>query len=141
MEPLYIVWRDEYDTGIPVLDEQMRGLVSLINSFYFHRADASREIERVLVPTAEMFKSYVQINFFTLEQLMDQAGYPELEKYRELHRVILRSIAKKDAIYRAQRDVDGLLIFLKKYWLATVRANTAHYLDYLREYFRIDKPE
>mgnify|MGYP002597985030 CR=1 FL=1 len=55
--PLYIVWSDAFDTGVAIIDEQHRGLVSLINTFFYHKGDAEKDIDRFLVPTAEMFKS------------------------------------------------------------------------------------
>ena len=32
---LYINWKDDFNIGIPVVDEQHRGLVVLINSFHY----------------------------------------------------------------------------------------------------------
>jgi hemerythrin-like metal-binding domain len=139
MQALFIVWSKKYDTGITILDEQHRGLVSLINSFYYHRADASADIERVLVPTAEMFKAYAKINFYTIEKLLAQVSYEELDKCHEEHKMILRGITLADSKYRAARDVNGMLEFLKKYWLAYVRKGSMKYIDFLKEHFPEEK--
>lgn len=139
MEALFIVWSKKYDTGIIILDEQHRGLVSLINSFYYHRADAHKDIEKVLVPTAEMFKAYAKINFYTVEKMLAQADYKELDKCHEEHEMILRGIAVADAKYRSAKDVNGMLQFLKKYWLAYVRKGSMKYTDFLKEYFAEEK--
>ena len=133
MESLFIVWNEEYETGIPILDEQHRGLVSLINSFFFHRRDAGEDINRILVPTAEMFKSYAKINFTTVEKLMRLSGYPEEEKYRALHSEIIDHIETMDRKYRRLKDAQGLLDFLKEYWLQTIQHNEKEYLPYLQE--------
>lgn len=135
---LFIVWTKQYETGIPILDEQRRGLVSLINSFFFHRRDANGDIDAVLVPTAEMFKSYARINFATIEALMRDCEYPELERYRMAHEEILAHIAVMDLKYRRHRDAEGLLDFLKEYWLQNLQSGCNSYLPYLQEkYLRI----
>lgn len=135
MSSLFIVWSKEYETGITILDEQYRGLVSLINSFFFHRGDVETDIERILVPTAEMFKSYVKINCLTVEKLMRESNYPELEKYRVIHEAMIDNIMMMDRKYRYHRDAQGFLQYLKEYWLATVRYNESEYLGYLVDYY------
>lgn len=142
MDSLFIVWKPEYETGITILDEQYRGLVSLINSFFFHRDEKDSDIYRVLVPTAEMFKSYAKINFLTIEKLMRMSRYPDLEKYRAAHEEILHNIYMMDAKYRKNRDAQGLLQYLKEYWLGTVKHHEIQYLDYLVSHFaRRDAPD
>lgn len=130
---LFIVWREAYETGIPILDEQRRGLVSLINSFFFHRGDVSGNIDAILVPTAEMFKAYAQINFATVEKLMRDSAYPDIEKYQQLHGEMLAHIAVMDLKYRRLKDAQGLLEFLKEYWLQGLQSGCNEYLPYLRE--------
>lgn len=137
MQMLYIVWRDSYSTGIAILDDQLRGLTSVINSFFFHREDA--DIAPVLVPTAEMFKSYVKINFLTVEKLMEKSGYPELEQYRLRHAKIYATIERLDRIARAKRDAKMFLGVLKHYWFRSVRMLSAGYLDHLRAYYGVSR--
>lgn len=135
MDNLFIVWSSEYETGITILDEQCRGLVSLINSFFFHRGDASGDIHRILVPTADMFKSYVKINCRTVEKLMADSQYPELKKYQGLHEEMIENIRRMDRKYRHARDAQGFLNYLKNYWLATVQHHEKEYLGYLTDYY------
>ena len=134
--PLFIIWGGEYETGINILDEQHRGLVSIINSFYFHRGDADGDLSKALIPTAEMFKAYVKINFLTIEKLMEQSEYPDIEKYRVLHGKILNHSIIMDSQYRQARDAHGLLDFLKRYWLKTLHANRKQYIPHLLEYYK-----
>ena len=135
MHNLFIVWNHGYETGITILDEQYRGLVSLINSFFFHREDRYNDIYKILVPTAEMFKSYAKINFSTIEKLMKDSEYPELKKYKLIHEEILHDINIMDAKYRKNGDAEGFLEYLKEYWLETVKHHGQQYLDYLVVHF------
>ena len=140
MKTFFIVWSDELKTGIPILDEQYRGLVSIINSFYYHRADVNSDISRILVPTAEMFKGYVKINFYTIEKLLLQAGYPDLEKYKKFHMEVLKKISVVDKKYRAARDADGMLTFLKNYWLKFIREDEFLVIHYLKQFYSTHPP-
>ena len=135
---LYIVWSKKMDTGIKIVDEQHRGLVSLINTFFFHKADADRDVDRFLVPTAEMLKAYTRLHFLTLERLMRETGYPELEHETRLHEEMMATIRSVEAKYRASRDADGFLRFLKDYWNEhSCKAETG-YIAYIKNFYGDD---
>lgn len=133
MEMLFITWTDKYKTGIPILDEQYRGLVSLINSFFFHRSD--EDINHVLVPAAEMFKAYAKINFYTVEKLLRGAGYPDVEAIVEKQHEILRTITVMEQRTRALRDAPQFLDFLKEYWASSVENLSGEYVSFLRDHY------
>lgn len=137
MRVLFIVWSDRYKTGITILDEQLRGLVSIINSFFFHRGDVNIDINRILVPTVQMFIAYVKINCLTVEKLLRESGHPDLEKYIKMHEDMIAHIISEDSKYKRRRDADGFLNFIKDYWLGTIRRNGMEFLDYLREYYKV----
>jgi hemerythrin-like metal-binding protein len=130
----YLVWQKEYETGIDIVDEQHRGLFSLINTFFYHKSDASGNINRFLVPTAEMLKAYTQLHYLTLERLLRNAQYPDIEKIVEYHNEILHNIKMMDARCRADRDADGWLSFLKDYWQKRTSTPNAAYIAYLRKH-------
>ena len=138
-QALFIVWNTRYETGISILDEQYRGLVSLINSFFFHRGETSGDIYRILVPTIEMFKSYAKINFVTIERLMRDSSYEKLDDYIFLHDGIMSGIEKMDRKCRRERDSQRVLQYLKEYWLQTVQHHKIEYLPYLQKYYKRDE--
>lgn len=130
--PLYIVWSDAFDTGVAIIDEQHRGLVSLINTFFYHKGDAEKDIDRFLVPTAEMFKSYAQLHFLTLSRLMRETEYPEYEVEIRRNEEIMSIIRSVDMRCRARRDADGFLRFLKTYWTRVACKNNSNFIAYLK---------
>ena len=137
MRVLFIIWSDRYKTGITILDEQLRGLVSIINSFFCHRGDVNIDVNKILVPTAQMFIAYVKIYCLTVEKLLRESGYPDLEKYIKLHEKMVLRIVSQNRKYRRRLDADGFLNFIKDYWLATIRRNGMEFIDYLREYHKV----
>jgi hemerythrin-like metal-binding protein len=138
MSHLFIVWIQEYETGIPILDEQHRGLVSLINSFFFHRGEVD-DINRILVPTAEMFKAYARINFATVEKLMRDSNYQDIDRFIDIHKTMLADIERSDRHYRANRDAIGVLQYIKEYWLYGGRAYEAEYIEHLVLYHSLQQ--
>lgn len=139
MAALFIVWSKQYETGIAILDEQYRGLVSLINCFFFHRNDVAGDITKVLVPTAKMFKSYVKIYCATVEKLMRDSNYPERERYEGLHAEMIHHIEVMELKYRRARDAQGFLNFLKEYWLDAIEHQEKEYLGHLTDYYAVQE--
>lgn len=112
---LYIVWGKENEIGIPIIDEQHRGLVSSINSFhYFIKEGAGIEAVR---PTIITLVQYIDIHFRTEEPLLKSAGYPDFDNHILLHR---RLTEETEKIVR-KTIADGTpyiaLDFLKNWWL------------------------
>jgi len=58
---LYIAWKDSYCIGIPIIDEQHRCIVSIINSIYYF-VEEHRELD-VLESVINMMNQYTVIHF------------------------------------------------------------------------------
>jgi len=128
---LYIVWKDVNGTGVPILDEQHRGIVSTINSFYyFYQEGHSSE---ALVPTIKMLEQYVAIHFKTEEELMRKVEYPGLEEHIKLHKVLeekTRSIARE---ITGMEDAGMVLKFLRAWWLNHINIEDKKYAPYMEK--------
>ena len=81
---LYIVWDESNNLGIPIIDEQHRGIVTIINSL--HHCIRQGQGEDAIRPIMTMLEQYTVIHFKTEEWFMKEAGYPELEAHLALHR-------------------------------------------------------
>jgi len=133
MGNLFIRWDDVNRTGLSIIDEQHRGLASLINSFYFHKNDPF--IERILVPTALMTINFAKIHFLTEQQLMEEAAYPGLEEHTAAHEELLKELLIVEKKSRQARDADGFLDFLKGWWLGHVNQHDRLYIPHLQAFF------
>ena len=77
MDTLYIVWNDKYHVGVPIIDEQHRGIVSAINTlFEFIRQGHGQE---ALKPTFLVLEQYTRLHFITEQRLLQEIEYPNLE--------------------------------------------------------------
>lgn len=133
MAHLFIQWSDLNETGLSIIDEQHRAVVSLINSFHYHKFDPF--IERILVPTAKMTLNLAKIHFLTEEELMTEAEYPGLDEHVLSHEKFYANLITVERECRATKDADGFLAFLKNWWLNHINGYDRMYAPYLKDYF------
>lgn len=117
---LFIKWHEKYDLGIPILDEQHRGIVSIINALY-HLMKNGLVSNKLYLSVLETIKSYANVHFIIEEELMLSCGYLKLEKHRETHK---KFIAEMERMRRSDGQEDftvagtkPLMDFLKIWWL------------------------
>ncbi len=112
---LYIVWSDNNKLGIPIIDEQHRGIVSTINSLhYFIQTGHGHEIIR---PTMIILEQYVDIHFKTEQALMAEANCSALDEHIVLHEELLKRTKNLSIDAKRRKDSDMVLKFLKEWWL------------------------
>ncbi len=107
-------WKCEYTSGIPIIDEQHRGLLAALNSL--HYAIVNDFGDNMLEPTIEMVKAYALTHFMTEEILFAQHGYPDAEQHAELHRKLTDTIFDVGQESVLNQDPNHFLQFLKN-WL------------------------
>ena len=113
--PFYIVWNDNYNLGIPIVDEQHRGMVALINSFHYALQEGY-EFEK-LKPFKALLEGYVEVHFETEEALMKKTEYPEFVEHHQLHKDLTNRINEIARQASKSGDPDVALKFLKDWWV------------------------
>ena len=132
---LYIVWQESNDTGIPIIDEQHRGIVSTINSLYYFlgHGDAAFTFE----PTMDVLNHYTSLHFMTEEALMRAAKFRGLDEHVAFHNDFMNRV-RSMARYRASNEqVQELLEFLKEWWLAHINQNDRDYMPAVKRHLKI----
>jgi len=115
---VFIIWKHEYDLGIPIIDEQHRGIVTIINSL--HYGTQSIYIKNILSPTINMLRSYADIHFQTEEYFLETINYPDTANHRLLHQEYTSKLAGIERGISIDRDPSQLMGFLKKWWLGHI---------------------
>jgi len=115
---VFIVWKPEYDLGIPIIDEQHRGIVTIINSL--HYGAQSNYIKNIISPTIGMLRSYADIHFQTEEHFLLTIDYPDAANHRLLHREYTSRLAGIERESSVDKDPLRLMGFLKKWWLGHI---------------------
>jgi len=128
---LYIVWSVSNEVGIQILGEQHRGVISIINSYYYFMQEG-HGIE-MLKATMNMMADYTEVHFRTEEDLMAKADYPGLEEHVRLHKRLIRrtqDIAEDPTFHE---DPDTVLKFLKEWWLGHIGREDRKYAPYVKK--------
>jgi len=112
---ILIVWEPSYNLGIPIVDEQHRGIVSTINSLCY--AIQNKHGNEMLKPVIGMVTEYTRIHFEIEEDFLKKCGYPNLENHRILHKELTNALShtSKDSIWN--KDPQEFLEFLKNWWI------------------------
>jgi hemerythrin-like metal-binding protein len=131
--PLFIKWLEKNDTGVEIIDEQHRGIVSIINSFH-HLTEKNMCGKELCLSISNTIKNYSQIHFLTEERLLKAAEYPDLEKHIVAHRDLTLETELVEHAAIEENDPILLLNFLKKWWLEHINEKDMLYVSCLREY-------
>jgi hemerythrin len=128
---LYIVWNKENELEIPIIDEQHRGIVSTINSFYYfiqqgHGSEA-------LMPTLNILGQYTNLHFKAEETLMDRAKYPALDDHLALHKELAKKMTILARELISKEDANSLLGLLKSWWLGHINLEDRKYTFQVRK--------
>jgi len=124
-----IVWQSSYNLGIPIIDEQHRGIVSVINSLCY--AIQNRHGHEMLKPAIGMVNEYTRIHFEIEEDFHRRCGYPDSEKHCLLHKELTQALSQtsKESIWN--RDPQEFLAFLKEWWISHICKEDMAFSQYL----------
>jgi hemerythrin-like metal-binding protein len=128
--PLYIVWHERNETGISLIDEQHKGIVSIINSFYYMMG---RGMGNHLLYSciSDTLKNYSRIHFITEETIFAESMYPDTASHKERHRQLTLEIERIEHRGIRINDAKPLLEFLKQWWLEHINEIDRHYVPYV----------
>lgn len=135
MSNLLIVWNETNNLGIPIIDEQHRGIVTAINSLHF--AIRVKRSEAPLIHIVNIIREYSRLHFSTEEMILEHSGYPGLAAHRELHAYLtLKSLAvSTDSIIL--NDPVKYLKFLEEWWLTHINKQDAQYAAHVRAFYKL----
>jgi hemerythrin len=131
MQNLFIVWNDDLNSGIPIIDEQHRGIVATINTlFYFIQEGDGIE---ALKPSLLALEYYIETHFRTEKKILEKTDFAELESHLQLHEDMKKEKERIEREAMSNKDPMVLLSFLKE-WLPNHLINEdAKYIPYLKK--------
>jgi len=126
---LFIVWKPEYNLGIPIIDEQHRGIVTTINSLFYSMQN--KHGEDVLRPVVNMVTEYTHIHFDVEENFLRKCGFNDFEKHHELHNELRRTLSSIENKNLWEHDPQKFLEFLKDWWIDHICKKDRVFRDYI----------
>ena len=126
---IFIVWKPEYNLGIPIIDEQHRGIVTTINSLCF--GIQHHHMKDMLAPIVDIMFDYTRIHFSIEEKYLEAIDFPNAKKHHELHSELSQKLIKigKDSL--VHKDSSQFMDFLKQWWINHICSEDLIFRDHL----------
>ncbi len=83
-------WKDSYNTGVTLMDQQHRRLVELINQLFSCMKDGGDRM--VLSGVVDELVNYTVTHFRSEEDLMRKNNYPDLEAHQQIHKNFVEKV-------------------------------------------------
>ncbi len=121
----HLVWTDDLDTGIDVIDEQHRRIVGYINQL--HDARTTRDAA-LIAEVIDGLVDYTVSHFAFEEALMADAGYDCAPLHKKVHELFSRRLGELQARFnRGENIIDELHLLLSKWLFNHIRHDDASY--------------
>lgn len=125
-------WRDEFATGVAVIDEDHQLLISLINQLH-DVVEADQDYE-VVASVLTVLTEYTHTHFAREELLLKKTDYPHLDQHMEQHRKLKKQVVD---IYQKFMSDGGstvameTLVFLKEWLTKHILGTDLGYKSYV----------
>jgi len=83
-------WKDDYNTGVTLMDQQHRRLVDLINQLFQCMKDGGDRM--ILTSVVDELASYTVTHFRAEENIMRKNNYPELVAHQKIHKNFIEKV-------------------------------------------------
>ncbi|KAF1068471.1 MAG: Bacteriohemerythrin [Pseudomonas citronellolis] len=122
----HLVWQDDLDTGIQVIDNQHKRIVEMINHLYDAQAKHDRdEVGEVI----EELVDYTVSHFAFEETLLEDSGYQFTRAHKKVHELFIKRVSEYRLRFQAGEDVAEELRGLLGRWLFNhIRNDDANYV-------------
>lgn len=127
-----LVWQDDLNTGIDVIDQQHRRIVEMLNHLYA----AQKAMEHTVVAEViDELIDYTLSHFAFEEELMEEAGYPFCAAHKRVHEVFSKRVTEYRLRFEAGEDVtDELRTMLSRWLFNHIRGDDKAYADQVKRH-------
>ncbi len=129
----FLVWSDDYGTGIDAIDEDHKQLLNMINNL---RAavlcNTGKEFER---HTLEELVAYTGYHFEKEEALMQEFGYPDFEGHKAQHDQMAQYAQGFVRRYdeHGKKVLEDVADYLTRWLLQHINGTDMQYVEFFRE--------
>ena len=131
-----LVWSDQFNLGIDVIDQQHRTIMDYVNQFYDARSRGSSHKD--IVKLVKKIVDYTMFHFTFEEDIQEKAGYPFLKPHKKTHALIAQHVSDFQSRFEngddVSSEVDGLL---SKWLFDHLKHDDSDYVKTVSEYLRL----
>jgi len=109
-----MIWQDDLNTGIKVIDNQHRRIVEMIN--HLHDAMEHRD-RREISDILDELVDYTLSHFTFEESLMEDAGYEFTRAHKRVHEVFVKRVSEYRLRFRTGEEIGNELLHTLSHWL------------------------
>ena len=128
-------WNKDYELGIPIIDEQHKKLVSIINRMesYRNTENCAQNIDQIFLELV----NYSNYHFTIEETAMEKSKYPRLQIHRASHDIFIQKIhefnvkSKKDNCFSLTETIN----FLYDWLIDHIMVEDQNYVSSIRHLF------
>ena len=127
-----LVWQDDLDTGIDVIDGQHRRIVEMINQLEAARQSGSQV---AIVEVLDELVDYTLSHFAFEEELMEEAGYAFCAAHKRVHEVFIKRVSEYRMRFEAGEDItDELRNMLSRWLFNHIRGDDKAYAEQVKRH-------
>ena len=127
-----LIWNEELETGIDVIDQQHKRIVELINQLNLvSKGKADGNVGDVLAELVD----YTLSHFVFEEELMEEAGYPFSKAHKRVHDIFTARVNEYKMRFDAGEDVtDALRDMLSRWLFNHIKGDDKAYARVVKQY-------
>lgn len=91
----FIKWKESYETGHSVIDEQHKKLVEIINNLYFATIDVHMDTNKAFADAIRNAIDYTKYHFQEESKIMELINYSDMENHKNMHRGFIIEIVRQ----------------------------------------------
>jgi hemerythrin len=127
----HIVWDNDLDTGIEVIDKQHRRIVEYINKL--HDVQETGDLKQIGEVLDELV-DYTLSHFTFEESLMEESGYPYIKAHKRVHQLFVKRVNDYLQRFQSGEDITVELLNTLKAWLINhIRNDDNDYSDIVKK--------
>ncbi|MDR2159679.1 MAG: bacteriohemerythrin [Treponema sp.] len=118
-DDVIVSWQDAYSVGVPLVDDQHKGLIDLTNRLYAACRKGKEFSQAVFLQTVRGAVDYVGYHFSTEERMMKRVNYPDYLVHKQQHEEFVRTVAREVDKFTSGKEFSpqDFVIFLKEWVL------------------------
>jgi hemerythrin len=127
----FFTWQENYNLGIPAIDEQHQKLVELINRFYdsFYKS----ETNEIMYPILEELIEYTVYHFNTEEDLFRKYNYNEIISHTQSHEDFKKKVLEFQKQFLEGKTITYRVMAFLREWLTNhILVSDKEYADLIK---------
>jgi len=134
MDGDYVEWDDDYSVGVPLMDEQHKKLIMMINDLFQRSVSGSTSSSLTFAMAVKDAAEYTKIHFKIEETYLEKVGYPGLPEQKKQHETFMAEVLSTFEKYKKGEAMPlDLVRFLKKWLLNHIAVMDKQYTAYLAD--------